>query len=71
MSTSSTAAPASASTNRPYCPIEWVKKHMTPYLAPYYLTVGAVLGAITVGFVVVTVMIIIVVTNFNVLGWIE
>jgi hypothetical protein len=71
MSTPSTAAQASASTNRPYCPVEWVKKHMTPYLAPYYLTVAAMLGAITVGFVIVTVLLILVVTNFNVLGLIE
>jgi hypothetical protein len=42
-----------------------------PYLAPYYLTVAAVLGAITVGFVVVTTLIVLVVTNFNVLSWIE
>ena len=45
----------------------WVK----PYLAPYYLTVAAVLGAITVVFVVITVLLVLVVANFNVLGWIE
>jgi len=44
---------------------------LKPYLAPYYLTVAALLGAITVGFVVVTVLLVLVVTNFNVLGWIE
>ena len=44
---------------------------LKPFLAPYYLTVAALLGAITVGFVVVTVLLVLVVTNFNVLGWIE
>ena len=48
-----------------------MKERVTPYLAPYYLTVAAVLGAITVVFAVVTVLLILVVTNFNVLGWIE
>jgi len=42
-----------------------------PYLAPYYLTVAGVLGGITVVFVVITVLLIIVVANFNVLGLIE
>jgi hypothetical protein len=44
---------------------------LKPYLAPYYLTVAAVLGAITAGFAVVFVLLVLVVTNFNVLGWIE
>jgi len=48
-----------------------VVEHAKPFLAPYYLTVAAVLGAITVGFVVVTVLLILVVANFNVLGWME
>jgi hypothetical protein len=53
------------------------KRHVTfserlkPFLAPYYLTVAGVLGAITVGFAVVFVLLILVVTNFNVLGWME
>jgi len=42
-----------------------------PYLAPYYLTVAAVLGAATVGFVVVIALLILVVANFNVLGLVE
>ena len=67
MSTPSSATPASAPTAKPYCPVELIK----PYLAPYYLTVAAVLGAITVGFVVVFVLLGIVTANFNVLGWVE
>jgi hypothetical protein len=48
-----------------------VRKRLQPYTVPYYLTVGAVLGGITVGFIVLTVVIILVATNFNVLGLIE
>jgi hypothetical protein len=67
MSKPSPAAPASVPTAKPYCPVELIK----PYLVPYYLTVAAVLGAITVGFVVVFVLLGIVTANFNVLGWVE
>jgi hypothetical protein len=67
MSTPSPAAPAPALTHPQLSLIERVK----PYLAPYYLTVAAVLGAITVGFAVVTALIVLVVTNFNVLDWME
>ena len=48
-----------------------VREGAKPYLVPYYLTVAAVLGAITAVFVVMTVLIILVATNFNVLGLIE
>ncbi len=67
MATPSPAAPVSAPASPKFCLMERVK----PYLAPYYLVYAAVLGLITVGFVVVTVLIVLVVTNFNVLGWIE
>jgi hypothetical protein len=67
MSKPTSAAPASAPTTKPYCPVELIK----PYLVPYYLTVAAVLGAITVGFVVVFVLLGIVTANFNFLGWVE
>ena len=49
------------------CVMETVK----PYLAPYYLAVAGLLGAITVGFAVVVILILLVATNFNVLGLIE
>jgi hypothetical protein len=67
MATPSPSAQAPAPASQKFCLIERLK----PFFAPYYLTVAAVLGAITVGFVVVTVLLILVVTNFNVLGWIE
>jgi len=50
------------------CPFE---RFVKPFLTPYYFTVGAVLGAITAVFAVVTVLLIIVVANFNILGWME
>jgi hypothetical protein len=64
----STPAPAAqAPSPKPYCPIELLK----PFAAPYYLTVAAVLGAITAVFAVITVLLVLIVTNFNVLGWVE
>ena len=71
MSASSTSSPASTPVGKPYCPVEWAQKRLKPYLVPYYLTVAGVLGAITVGFVVLTVLLILVVANFNVLSLIE
>ena len=67
MSTSSPAAPATAPVRPPF----WLIERVKPYLAPYYLMVATVLGAVTVGFVVVTTLIALVVTNFNVLDWME
>ena len=62
MSDSSPVTPAKP------CPFE---RYVKPFLTPYYFTVAGVLGAITAVFVVVTVLLIIVVANFNVLGWVE
>jgi hypothetical protein len=47
------------------------ERYLKPFLTPYYITVASVLGGITAVFVTVTVLLIIVVANFNVLGWIE
>ena len=66
MSTPSSAVQATPRTPK-FCLIEKAK----PYLVPYYLTVASVLGAATVGFLVVIVLLILVVANFNVLGLIE
>ena len=48
-----------------------MKERATPYLVPYYITVASVLGLITVVFVVVVLVMAIVVTNFNPIGWME
>ena len=55
----------------PTRPPFWLIEQVKPYLAPYYLTIAAVLGAITVSFAIVTALIVLVVTNFNVLDWME
>jgi hypothetical protein len=67
MATPSSATPVPAPTAPPVPLMERVK----PFLAPYYLTIVAVLGALTLGFVIVIALLILVVTNFNVLGLIE
>lgn len=67
MSTPSLAAQAP----KPKTPQLHLIERIKPYMAPYYLMVAGVLGAITVGFAVVFVLLILVVTNFNVLGWME
>jgi uncharacterized membrane protein YidH (DUF202 family) len=48
-----------------------VKEKAKPFLTPYYLTVTAVLGLISVVFGVVILLLILVVTNFNLLGAVE
>ena len=50
------------------CPFE---RYIKPWLTPYYLTVAAVLGAITTVFGALTVALILIVANFNILSWIE
>jgi len=62
MSDASPAAPAKP------CPFE---RYVKPFLTPYYFTVAGVLGAITAVFAIVTVLLIIVAANFNVLGFVE
>ena len=66
MSTPSATASTSAP-QFPFCLIEKVK----PFLAPYYLAVATVLGAITAVFVVICLVLVLIVTNFNLLGWME
>lgn len=50
---------------------ELFERHVKPFLTPYYLTIAGVLGAITAGFGALVVVLILIVTNFNVLGWME
>ncbi len=71
MSPPSSNAPASGQPPKKVSPVERIKEHIKPFFVPYYLLVAAVLGAITAGFAIVVVLIILVVTNFNVLGWME
>ncbi len=67
MATPASAKPAS----RPSPVSAWLKEHGKNFASPYYIVVGAVVGGITVGFIVLTLVIVLVATNFNVLGLIE
>jgi hypothetical protein len=58
---------STAATAKP-CPFE---RYLKPFLTPYYFAVANVLGGITMVFVVVTVLLILVVANFNLLDCIE
>jgi len=71
MATPSPAIQASAPAASKSFTLERVKELVTPFLAPYYLAVAALLGAITVGFVIVFLLLALVTTNFNLLGFIE
>ena len=63
-------ATTSTTTDKP-CPLATLKKRLEPFLVPYYLVYLALIGAITTGFIVLTLVIVLVATNFNVLGLIE
>lgn len=68
MSTPSSDVPNAAPESSKPCPFE---RYIKPWLTPYYITVAGVLGAMTAGFAIVTILLIVVVANFNVLDWIE
>jgi hypothetical protein len=61
------SAPTAAA-NVPMMPKSF-KEAVMPFLVPYYLTVAALLGAITTVFVVVITLLILVAANFNVLSY--
>jgi len=67
MPTPSPITPASF----PFPAPAWLMERLKPFLAPYYLIIGAALGAITAAFVALTVVLILIATNFNVLSLIE
>jgi len=71
MSTPSTATPASTPKDVEFDPVEWAQKRLKPFTAPYYLVVASVLGAITTVFLIITVLLILIAANFNVLSLIE
>ena len=64
--TSPLAMVTNAILNQPF-----FQRHLKPFLTPYYLMVASVLGAATAGWVVLIVVLLIIATNFNVLGAIE
>jgi hypothetical protein len=65
MSAPTQAAPAAAQPKKTF--LEALK----PFAVPYYLAVAAVLGGVTVAFLALIGVIVLVVTNFNLLSLIE
>jgi hypothetical protein len=66
------SAPAPVAKTAPQAPLPVrVKEVVAPFLAPYYLTIFAVLGGLTTAFVVVIVLLMVVAANVNLLGWVE
>jgi len=61
------STPPPTAPERPYCPIVWLKAHLTPY----NITVAAVLGLATAGFGALIAVLLLISTNFNLLGFVE
>jgi len=61
------STPSPEKPKRPFCPSVWLKPHLTPY----HLTVAVVLGLATAGFGALVTVLLLICTNFNVLGFIE
>jgi hypothetical protein len=51
--------------------LAWLQHQMRHRIRPYHVVVAALLGLVTVVFAVVVLVIVIVASNFNVLGWVE
>ncbi len=51
--------------------LAWLQHQLRHRVRPYHLVVAASLGLATVVFAALVLVIVIVATNFNVLGWIE
>jgi hypothetical protein len=61
------STPPPAAPEKPYCPIVWLKTHLTPY----HLTVAAVLALATAGFTALIAVLLLISANFNLLGFVE
>ncbi len=62
------STPAATESTRPwYCPTRW----LLPHLTVFHLAVAAGIGAATVGFSALIVVLLLISTNFNLLGWTE
>ena len=51
--------------------LAWLQHRMRHHIRPYHVVVASVLGLITAVFVGIVLVIVIIATNFNVLGWVE
>jgi hypothetical protein len=67
MSTPAPATSAAPKTSPKFNAAAWLK----PYLTVYHVAIASAIGAATAGFLALIVVLIIIATNFNVLGLIE
>jgi hypothetical protein len=51
--------------------LAWLQHQMRHRIRPYHVVIVAALGLVTAVFTAIVLVIVIVATNFNVLGWIE
>jgi uncharacterized membrane protein len=51
--------------------LAWLQHQMRHHIRPYHVVVAGIAGLITAVFAVIVLVIVIVATNFNVLGWVE
>jgi len=51
--------------------LAWLQRQVQIHVRPYHLAIGAVIGLVSTGFVVLVLVMVLIVTNFNVLGWME
>jgi hypothetical protein len=51
--------------------IAWLQNTIKARVRPYHLVMGVAVGLITTVFAVVVAVLILIATNFNVLGWVE
>jgi uncharacterized metal-binding protein len=49
----------------------WLQREIRHRVRPYHVIIGALIGLITAVFGVIILLILIVATNFNPLGWVE
>jgi hypothetical protein len=69
----------SAPTTHPHTPIEDVRAQLRaafqllikPHTMPFHVAAAALAGLVTVVFLVITLLMVMVATNFNLLDWIE
>jgi hypothetical protein len=51
--------------------LAWLQRQVQTHIRPYHLVFGAAVGLITLVFLVLTAVLILIATNFNLLGAIE
>jgi hypothetical protein len=51
--------------------LAWLQHQMRHRIRPYHVVVAALLGLVTTVFIVAVLVIVLIATNFNVLGWVE